>query len=98
MDGAQSRVKKRRERRAIWEEVNDASKEAKRTAPKFQVLADEADEQNGEWEDEAGDGDAEMKVIEGVQVPAAAAASKLVVVDRTASTTASDADEFDEIT
>jgi hypothetical protein len=98
MDSAQCRTKKRRDRRALWEDVNDASKEARRTAPKFQVVTNDADDLNEEWVDEDGDGDAEMKIIDGVKVPANAAGTKLVVVDRTASSTASEVDELDEIT
>jgi hypothetical protein len=98
MDSAQSRSKKRRDRRAIWEEVNDASKEAKRIAPKFQVGTNDEDDLNEEWVDEDGDGEAEMKVIDGIKVPAHAAGTKLVLVDRTASNTASEVDELDEIT
>jgi Alb1 len=101
MEGAQSRDKKRRDRRAIWEEVNDASKEEKRKAPKFQGLANGVNwvDEDG-WEDEpqTDGGDTEMKVVDGVEVPATAPATKLVVVDRTASATASDVDDFDGIT
>ncbi len=97
VDSVQSREKKRRERRAIWEDVNDASKEEKRKTPKLLVGPTESDRE--EWEDEprAYEGDTEMKVMDGVQVPATAG-SKLVVVDRTTSTNASDTEDLERIT
>ena len=97
VDSVQSREKKRRERRAIWEEVNDASKEERRKTPKLPAHPTESDEE--EWEDEPQvyQGDTEMKVVDGVQVPATAG-SKLVVVDRTNSTNASDAEDLEGIT
>lgn len=97
----QSREAKRRRRRAMWDEVNGVAKEEERKAPKFEVLADEVVGQGGdEWEDEPNDndGDAEMKVVDGVAVPVTAAGSKLVVVDRTASANTSDNDDLDGIT
>ena len=83
----------RKDRAAVWDEINEASKEEKRKTPKWSVLNDEQ-EANGEWEDEQEDDDAEMKVVDGVELPASAAATKLVVVDRTASAAGSDIDEI----
>lgn len=92
--GSQAKLKKRKERKAIWDEINDASNEEKRKTPKFAVLADE-EEANGGWEDETEeDGDATMKVVDAVEVPASAAAHTLTVVDRTASAAGSDVDEI----
>ena len=100
VEGSQSRTKKMRDRRALWDEVNEASKEEKRKAPRVQVLADEMNGSEDDWEDEpqAFEGDTEMKVIDGVQVPASAAGSKLVIVDRNLSANPSDAEDFDGIT
>ena len=97
VDSVQSRDKKRRERRAIWEEVNDASKEEKRKTPKLPTGPTDSEEE--EWEDEPQvyEGDTETKVMDGVQVPATAG-SKLVVVDRTNSTNASEAEDLEGIT
>lgn len=97
VDTVQSREKRRRDRRAIWEEVNDASKEEKRKTPRLPIGLTESD--NEEWEDEPQpyEGDTEMKVVDGVQVPATAG-SKLLVVDRTTSTNASDAEDLEGIT
>ena len=94
VDSVHSREKRRKDRRAIWEEVNDASKEDKRKTPKLPVGPIESDDE--EWEDEpqAYEGDTEMKVVDGVQIPATAG-SKLVVADRTTSTNASDAEDLE---
>lgn len=92
--GSQAKLKKRRERKAIWDEVNDASNEEKRKTPKFAVLAD-GDELNGEWEDEKEeDGDANMEIVHGLEVPVSAPTHTLTVVDRTASAAGSDVDEI----
>ena len=91
--GSELRTKKRKDRAAVWDEINEASKEEKRKTPKWSVLNDEQ-EANGEWEDEQEDDDAEMKVVDGVELPDSAAATKLVVVDRTASAAGSDIDEI----
>ena len=97
VESAESRLQKRNARRAIWEEVNDASKEEKRKTPKLQVLANGTEDDAWEDEPQAYPGDTEMKVVDGVQVPTAAG-SKLVVVDRTTSTNASDAEDMENIT
>ena len=94
---SQSKTKKIKDRAAVWDEINEASKEEKRKTPKWSVLNDDQ-EANGEWEDEPEDepedGDAEMKTLNAVELPASAAATKLVVVDRTASAAGSDMDEI----
>ncbi len=99
--GAQSREKKRRERRALWEEVNDASKEEQRKMPKLNVLESVEGPGDADWEDESEGGkdgeDTEMKVVDGVKLPANAAAVKMVVVERPASASVAPTDE-DEIT
>jgi hypothetical protein len=93
------RLKKRRERKGMWEEVNGS-------ANKFDKLrglpGDEADgSEKDEWED--------MEEVEDNSVPLngvgelpGIADTKLVVVDRTAAapglTTTEDADEIDQIT
>ncbi len=85
----------------MWEDINHVSREETRKAPKFQVLADRgADEDDAEWSDvpQPFEVDTEMKVVDGVQVPASAAAIKLTVVDRLASATPSVAGDFDGIT
>jgi hypothetical protein len=95
----QARQKKVRGRRAIWEEINDGAEEEKRKTPRFQVLGEDGHDQvveNGnndeEWEDEQGD--AEMKVVDGIVLPASAALNKIVVVDRTASNAGSDLEDI----
>ena len=95
MAGSQSRLKKRRERKAVWDEVNDDAREEQRKTPKFQLLSNgntENDENQDEWEDESGD--TEMKTVDGVQVPATAALTRLLVVDRPASNAGSDLDDI----
>ena len=93
LESAQSRQKKRKDRSAIWEEVNDAAEETKGKTPKFQLPADEGDDDDWEDEPQAYTGDTEMKVVDGVQIPATAG-STLVVVDRTTS----EAGDFETIT
>jgi Alb1 len=96
----QTKAKKRNQRRAIWEEVNEASLEEKRKTPKLQVLENGARGDDDEWEDvpQAFEGDTEMKVVDGVQVPAAAGEIRLTVAVRTASANASEAEDYEEIT
>jgi hypothetical protein len=102
VEGSQARSKRRRDRRALWEEVNDDAKEEQRKAPKFDVLQSVEDGGDDEWVDEnddqavAGD-DTEMKIVEGVKVPANAAAIQMVVVERPASTSVAP-EALDEIT
>lgn len=90
---SQSKTKKIKDRAAVWDEINEASKEDLRKTPKWSVLNDDQ-EVNGECEDEQEDGDAEMEIVDGVELPASVIATKLVVVDRTASAAGSDIDEI----
>lgn len=93
--GADQKLKKRRDRRALWDEVNDASKEEQRKAPKFDILQS-VEANDGEWEDEIDDavgGDTEMKMVDGVRVPANAAAIKMTVVERPASASVAPTDD-----
>lgn len=89
-----------RERRGMWDEVNVTNKFDKLNT----VLGDNMDEMvEGEWVDEAMEEEAkenhDMKVVDGVKLPASAALTKLVVVDRIASAPTTDAeDETDKIT
>ncbi|RMZ84845.1 hypothetical protein DV737_g1002, partial [Chaetothyriales sp. CBS 132003] len=81
VEGARSKVKKRRDRRALWEEVNAASVEERRKTPKlaFGVLEsiegggdgdDGDDDGDGAAEARGGDdGDLEMKTADEVQAP-----------------------------
>lgn len=71
VEEAKSRLKKRQSRRALWDDVNGASKEETRKAIKapgrFGALDDEDDMKDNI---EPFYGDTEIKVIGGVQVPA----------------------------
>ena len=83
--GSQSREKKRNSRRAIWEEINSAvGKDAGKSIVTSVEINERPDEDEWEDEDVAQNGDdTEMKVLDGVHVPADVAGTKLVVVDRT---------------
>lgn len=107
VDEAASRQNKRKSRKAVWEEVNnDASKEEQtKPTPKVKDLDDNnTDHVRGEdgWEDEpmmgADEKNLDVKVVDGVTVPASAPAMELTVVDRTAFLAGSDLEEFDKIT
>lgn len=92
---SQQKMKKVRGRRAVWDEINGEAKEEQRKAPKFMALVEgNEDAENEDWEDVDEQGDQEMKSVDGVKLPASAAVSKLVVVDRTASNAGSDLDEI----
>ena len=91
--GSQSKLKKRKDRAALWDEINEASKEEKRKTPNWSVLNDDQ-EMNGEWENEVEGVDTGMKIVDNIELPASAAATKLIVVDRTASAVGSDVDEI----
>lgn len=92
---SQKKMKKVRGRRAIWDEINGEAKEEQRKAPKlFASTEGNADGENEEWEDVDEQGDQEMKTVDGVKLPATAAVTKLVVVDRTASNAGSDLDDI----
>jgi hypothetical protein len=87
VDDSKVRLKKVRERRSMWEELN-----GKTTFGNLDNIIDadgvEVDDDSA-WVDEAMEEfDANqngLKTLEGVRVPLEAAATKLVVVDRTAS-------------
>lgn len=67
---ATSRLRKRQSRRALWDEVNDASKEETRKAIKAPGRFDSLnDDDEAEDDIEPFHGDTEIKVIDGVQVP-----------------------------
>lgn len=67
---ATSRLKKRQSRRALWDEVNDASKEEARKSIKAPGRFDSLIQDDGTEDDiEPFYGDTEIKVIDGVQVP-----------------------------
>ena len=68
---AKSRLKRRQNRRALWEEVNTTSNEEVRKAIKIPGRFDSLNEDEELRDDiEAFEGDTEIKVIGGVQVPA----------------------------
>lgn len=95
-DVSQVRLKKIRERKSQWDEANGAA------APlnNMQSLPDrDADELDGDgWEDEEMD-ESEVKLVDSVKLPAFASATKMVIVDRTASAHNTDAeDDIDNIT
>lgn len=70
VEDATSRLKKRQFRRALWDEVNDASKEEIRKTIKAPGRFDTLNEDDGTEDDiEPFHGDTEIKVIDGVQVP-----------------------------
>ncbi|ETN45011.1 uncharacterized protein HMPREF1541_09887 [Cyphellophora europaea CBS 101466] len=92
---SQVKMKKVRGRRAIWDEINGEAEEEKRKTPKlFSARGDDAEAEDQQWEDVDEQGDQEMKLVDGVQVPANAPVNKLVVVDRTASNAGSDLDDI----
>ncbi|KIX08744.1 uncharacterized protein Z518_03401 [Rhinocladiella mackenziei CBS 650.93] len=97
VDDASSRLRRRRERKSMWDEVNGTAKFDKMKV----ILSDNTEQVDGdEWEDEAMEAvKSEAKVVEDVNVPTTAAATKLVVVDRTTSAPMTDEeDEADKIT
>lgn len=75
---ATSRLRKRQSRRALWEEVNDASKEESRKSIKAPGRFDSLKDEDGTEDDiEPFHGDTEIKVIDGVQVPTFATGQSL---------------------
>jgi hypothetical protein len=84
---SQVKLKRVRGRRAVWDEVNGEAREEVRKAPKFQVLAngavenEDAADDDEAWEDE--NGDADMKPVEVIEVPVTEL-KKLVVADHIA--------------
>lgn len=97
----QKRQKKIRERKGLWEDANGRSNFDKLANTAFAEEDNDAD--GGSWEDEemeeVQDLNAHVKIVDGVKLPASAAATKLVVVDRTASGHNTDTDnDLDFIT
>lgn len=66
-------------RRAGWEDINDASREEVRKGIKVPGWAGRDGEAEGEREVEAFEGDTEIKVLDGVRVPAFAAGNKMTM-------------------
>jgi len=93
-DEATSKLKKRRDRKKLWDDVNTGAT----NFDKMKAILGENDED--EWiHEEMDDGVPDVRMVEGVQVPVTAPASKLVVVDRTASAPTTDMeDEVENIT
>lgn len=105
VDDASSRLKKRRERKKVWDEVNSGAAGFENMRAILGGNMDEADGGDGdgdgdEWEDEEMHEDhTDFKIVDGVKVPPTAPATKLVVVDRMASATNTDVDdEVEKIT
>ena len=95
VDDAAGRLKKRRERKGMWDEVNGG-------ANKFVTLKNLGEGAVGEeeWVDEAmnqSEETAGFKAVDAVNVPVMAE-TKLVVVDRTAAPSTAAEDEVDKIT
>ncbi|RMZ76026.1 hypothetical protein DV738_g5185, partial [Chaetothyriales sp. CBS 135597] len=112
VEGAQNRVKKRRDRRAQWEEVNAVSVEERRKAPKLTAFDGLLESIEGQGEagegDDDGEGaaaavhggrdvDLEMETVDETSLPRGAAGVKMLVVERPASTSLPPEEE-DEIT
>lgn len=97
VDDAGSRSKKRRDRKKLWDDVNSGASNFDKMKA---ILGENADDENEEWVDEDMEANmTDVKMVEGVRVPAFAPATKLVIVDRTASAPTTDAeDEVDKIT
>ncbi|EXJ84031.1 hypothetical protein A1O3_04698 [Capronia epimyces CBS 606.96] len=101
VNDATVKLKKRRERKGVWDEVNSTTK-----FEQTRAILDEATDQpeGSEWEDEVMEEvdivqQSDLKIIEGSFLPSKTPASKLVVVDRTVSAHATDVeDEADKIT
>lgn len=97
-DDASSKSKKRRDRKKLWDDVNSGASKFDKTKA---ILGENVDDaENEEWVDEdMGDNMTDVKMMEGVRVPASAPATKMVIVDRTASAPTTDVeDEVDKIT
>ncbi|KEF53479.1 uncharacterized protein A1O9_10454 [Exophiala aquamarina CBS 119918] len=95
-DVSQMRLKKIRERKSLWDETNGAATAFDRAK---RILNQGANEMNSDgWEDEDME-QSETKVVDGVKLPAFAPATKLVIVNRTASSNNTDAeDDINNIT
>ena len=94
-DEATSKLKKRRDRKKLWDDVNTGAT----NFDKMKAILGENDD-GDEWVDEEmDDGVSDVRMVEGVQVPITAPATKLIVVDRTASAPTTDMeDEVEKIT
>lgn len=94
VDVSQVRLKRIRERKSQWDDSNGAAAILKQS-----VLNEDADEMDGEgWEDEEME-ESGIKVVDSVKLPAFASTTKMVIVDRTASSHNTDAeDDIDTIT
>ncbi|KAK5200352.1 hypothetical protein LTR99_009151 [Exophiala xenobiotica] len=94
-DEAVSKLKKIRDRAKLWDDVNTGATKFDKVKA---VVGENID--GDEWVDEEMDDSApNVKIVEGVQLPVTAPATKLVVVDRTASAPTTDMeDEIEKIT
>ncbi|EXJ78868.1 hypothetical protein A1O1_09270 [Capronia coronata CBS 617.96] len=101
LNDASGKLKKIRERKGMWDEVNGTTK-LEQTREVLSAHVDRPEE--NEWEDEPMQEEevfrkGQLKVVEGVIVPSTAPVNKLLVVDRTPSAPISDVeDEADKIT
>jgi len=97
VDDSKLRLKKIRERKTLWNETSSAATAFDRTKS---ILNQDADEMDGDkWDDDEEMGHSESKVIDGVKLPAFAPGTVMVIVDRTASSNNTDAeDDIDNIT
>ncbi|KAL2391838.1 hypothetical protein ABEF95_000045, partial [Exophiala dermatitidis] len=98
-----TRLKKRRERKGVWDEINGGTKSEQMKA----ILGQDMDQPDGvDWEDEAMEEvemgqESETKTVEGVAMSTTAVASKVTVVDQTTSASVpatAEEDEADKIT
>ncbi|KIW21567.1 hypothetical protein PV08_02147 [Exophiala spinifera] len=98
VDDAGSRLKKRRDRKKLWDDVNSSASNFDKMKAILGENADDA-EDDGWVDEEMEDSMNDVKIVEGVRVPVSAPATKLVVVDGTASAPTTDVeDEVDKIT
>lgn len=74
---SKSRSRKRQNRRALWEDINNASNEEVRKAIKAPGRLDIDEDEEGKDDIQPFHGDTEIKVIDGVQVPAFATGQSL---------------------
>lgn len=103
VNDASTRLKKRRERKGVWDEINGGTKSEQMRA----ILGQDMDQPDGDdWEDEAMEEvemgqESETKTVEGVAMSTTAVASKVTVVDQTTSASVpatAEEDEADKIT
>lgn len=84
IQSARGRSKKVHSRRAGWEDINDASREEVRKGIKAPgwtggMVSEKEAEEEEKRAIEAFEGDTEIKVLDGVQVPAFAAGTKMTM-------------------